>query len=147
LLRGAGALSVVAAAIHTFAAPEHLVEWWGYGLFFLLAAMAQFFFGLALLLDASGDPGLRIAIAGKGQDSLRRLCWYGIAGNAAIVALYVITRTVGIPFLGPGAGEVEAVTPLSAVSKASELLLIGALALLLQRTSREAPAKRRPEAS
>lgn len=144
LVRAAGALSIVAAAAHTVAAPEHLAEWWGYGLFFLFAAMAQFFFGLALLLDASGDPGLREAIAGKGPRSIPRLYAYGIAGNAAIVGLYAVTRTVGIPILGPDAGHIEPITVLGVLSKASEVLLIAALAVLLQRRAR---AHRSPPAA
>jgi hypothetical protein len=35
-LRTAAALSLMAAAIHLWAVPDHLEEWWGYGAFFLV---------------------------------------------------------------------------------------------------------------
>ena len=50
--------------------------------------------------------------------------------NTAIIALYALTRTVGIPLLGPEAGTVEAVAPIDLLSKALELLLV----LVLWRT-------------
>ena len=33
----------------------------------------------------------------------------GIGGNLAIVVLYLLTRTVGVPLFGPGAGGVEGI--------------------------------------
>ena len=33
----------------------------------------------------------------------------GIGGNLAIVVLYLLTRTVGVPLFGPGAAEVESI--------------------------------------
>src|SRR5262245_26076297 len=81
-LRGiAAALSLVAAGIHLWVMPEHFAEWWGYGVFFLVAAAAQALFAAALLRA----PSL----------ALLRL---GIIGNLAIIALWTVTRTVGIPF-------------------------------------------------
>ena len=40
-LYAAASLSLVAALIHLWVAPEHFGEWWGYGAFFLVAAAAQ----------------------------------------------------------------------------------------------------------
>lgn len=37
----AAGLSLIAALIHLWAAPEHLEEWWAYGVFFLLTALRQ----------------------------------------------------------------------------------------------------------
>lgn len=130
-------LSLAAGLVHGAITPDHFSEWWGYGLFFFLAALAQGGYGLLLLLrpwryDQTGgsrppdDPLVR-------QDDRRAYQW-GIAGNTAIVALYVVTRTTGIPFFGPGAGEVEAVTPAGVLSKGLEIALIGCLITLLRRT-------------
>ena len=37
----AAALSLLAATIHLWVAPDHLEEWWGYGAFFVVLATAQ----------------------------------------------------------------------------------------------------------
>jgi len=41
VLYAAAALSLLAALIHLWVTPEHLEEWWGYGAFFLVTALAQ----------------------------------------------------------------------------------------------------------
>lgn len=64
----------------------------------------------------------------------RALYMLGILGNAAVVTLYLITRTVGIPFFGPGAGEVDKVTALGLISKAIELALSAVLVVLVFQT-------------
>jgi hypothetical protein len=74
----AAALSLVAALIHLWAAPEHREEWWGYGAFFLVIGAAQVLYIPLLLRWPNGA-----------------LLLGGIAGNLAIVALYLLTRTVG----------------------------------------------------
>lgn len=48
----------------------------------------------------------------------------GIIGNLAIFALWLVTRTIGIPVFGPHAGEVEEVGPIDIASKLVELLLV-----------------------
>lgn len=83
-------LSLVAALIHLWAAPEHLEEWWGYGAFFLAAAFAQGLLGVLLLL---GFAGQLVPFA-------------GVWGNLAIISMYVVTRTSGVP-VGPHAGIAE----------------------------------------
>ena len=69
------ALSLFAGLIHLWVMPEHLEEWWGYGTFFLVAAMAQGLYGLALL-----------------RWSWQPLLLLGIGGNLAVIVLYDITR-------------------------------------------------------
>lgn len=138
----AAALSASAAVVHGLVAPEHLTEWWGYGAFFIAATVAQGGYAIILALqpwryDATGEW-----IAGHGQRTAQLLYLAGIAGNAAIIALYVVTRTVGIPFFGPDAGKVEELTPLSVVSKIVELVLIYVLIRLVrasQVSSADAP--------
>lgn len=107
------ALSFGTAAIHAWVMPEHFREWWGYGTFFLIAALAQGIYGVALLKFAR-----------------RWLFPVGIAGNVAIIVVYVATRTAGIPFFGPHAGEVEPVKGIDMASKLVELTLFFALAAL-----------------
>lgn len=117
----AAALSVIAALIHLWVMPEHFEEWWGYGMFFLISAAAQGLYGAALLLWPR-----------------RPLLLLGIGGNLSIIVLYLLTRTVGIPFFGPGAGEVEGVGVADLGATISELALVGMLgALLLRNLPRE----------
>ncbi len=112
ILYAAMALTSGAALIHVWAMPEHFGEWWGYGTFFLFVAVAQGAYGLALLRPT------------------RWLFLPGIFGNLAIVVLYVVTRTIGIPFFGPHSGEVENVGGLDLSATVAELALIVALAVL-----------------
>ncbi len=119
LLYAAATLSLLAAILHAWVMPEHLFEWWGYGTVFLATAVFQALYALAL--------------ARHPRPWLYRL---GIAVNLAIIALWVWTRTVGIPLLGPGAGETEPVGRLDVVSKVAEAGLVALLAALLWRAGR-----------
>lgn len=109
-LYAAAVLSAVAGLLHLLVMPEHLAEWFGYGLFFLVVALAQLAYTV-LLLRWPPSPTLFLA---------------GIVGNTLIIAFYVITRTIGIP-LGPAAGEVEEIGFVDACSKLVELALVGCL--------------------
>jgi hypothetical protein len=117
----AAALSMVAALIHLWVMPEHFEEWWGYGAFFLVAASAQLLY-VPLLL----------------RWPTRTVLLLGIGGNFAIVVLYLLTRTVGIPLFGPEAGEVEGVGFADVCATTSELGIGVALGTaLLQEIRRE----------
>lgn len=135
LTYAAAALSIVAGLVHGLVTPEHFEEWWGYGLFFFVAAFAQVVYGVLLLLR----PWAYDATGGERNDpetDRHTVAYYvaGIAGNLAIIALWVVTRTIGIPFFGPDAGEVEEVTLISLMSKAIEAALIVCLMVLMRRT-------------
>jgi uncharacterized protein (DUF305 family) len=111
LLYMATAFSLVAALIHLWVLPEYFKEWWGYGTFFLVTALAQGLYGMALL------------------------CWWprrsllllGIAGNLLAIVLYLVTHTIGIPFFGPHAGEMKGVEAIDVGVMMSELGLVGIL--------------------
>lgn len=120
LVRVATTLSFLAAFIHVSVMPEHFAEWWGYGAFFFVVAIAQAVYAFVLPRRASD----------------RHLIWAGVVGNLAIVALWAWTRTVGIPLFGPHAGEVETIGAIAVVSKISEALLIACLVLLLRDEAR-----------
>ena len=130
-LRWAGGLSIAASVVHGFVAPEHFEEWWGYGVFFMLAALAQLVYGFHLLqLSSIVTAADRAWMANA--PLLRKIFWAGIVGNVALVVLYVVTRTLGIPFFGPEAGTVEAVSPAGVVTKAVEIALVVLLLRLLK---------------
>ena len=107
-------LSVIAALFHVWVMLGHFEEWWGFGALFLVLAASQGFYSVALL----NWPRLPLVLVG------------GIAGNLSIIVLYSVTRTVGIPFFGPHAGEVEPVHALDVASKMVEAGLVIALVIL-----------------
>ena len=123
-LYAAAALSLLAGLIHLWVTPEHFEEWRGYGAFFLVAAAAQILYVPIVLLWPT-----RIILLG------------GIMGNLAIVGLYLLTRTVGIPFFGPEAGEVEGFGFVDVCATASEVGIAVALGAALLRNA--TPERRR----
>ena len=116
ILYAAAALSLVAALIHLWVMPEHFREWWGYGAFFLVSAVAQVLY-VPLLLRRPN----------------RTILLLGVGGNLAIVSLYLLTRTVGVPYFGPHAGEVEGTGFMDLCATTSELGIAVALGGLLLR--------------
>lgn len=103
LMHVAAALSLVAAIVHVSVCPEHFKEAVLYGVFFACTSTAQF-----------GWAALALT---------RKLSWLapaGLLGNASLVLLWAVTRTVGVP-LGPGAGEVERIGVLDIVATTCEL--------------------------
>ena len=89
LLGGLAALSVGAAAIHFAVVFSHFTEYTLYGVFFLIIAWAQLIWPTVLLWRPS-----------------RPWLWLGIAGNAIVLAIYVASRTAGLPF-GPDLHHAE----------------------------------------
>ncbi|GAB3433333.1 hypothetical protein GCM10027517_00160 [Phycicoccus ginsengisoli] len=112
LVRCAALLTAGAALVHVGVAGEHFSQWWAAGLFLLVTAAAQ----LGWALWAWTRPVTRpILLAGA-------------AGSVALVLLWVVTRTSGLPF-GPQAGVAEPVGAADVVSGLLELLTV-ALALV-----------------
>lgn len=58
----------------------------------------------------------------------------GILGNLAIIAMWMVTRTIGVP-LGPMRGEIEEIGALDLASKIAELAVILYLAVALRMQS------------
>lgn len=133
LLYWAAGLSIGSVIAHAIDAPDHLTEWWGYSTFFITVAAFQFFYGFGLLLQPwrYDDTGAeRTNSEGYGQP------YYilGIVLTGSIIVVYIITRTAGMPFFGPGA-VVERVTGLSLVPVAENIPLLYCLARLLRLSS------------
>src|SRR5919198_1440766 len=74
----AAALSLLAAWVHLAYAASHLRQWWAYGAFFVATGAGQALFAPLILRV----PAPRLAAV-------------GIAGNVAIVGMYVVSRTAG----------------------------------------------------
>ena len=97
-----------AAAIHFAVVAEHFAEWWGFGLFFVASAVAQLVWAMAVVASRS-----------------RLLIWLGVIGNAAIVVLWLVTRTVGT-LVGPEPATPEPIGLADSVATAFELTIVGA---------------------
>jgi hypothetical protein len=110
------ALSAAAGMVHLSVASDHFGEYFLFGLFFVVAGVAQI--AWAALVTAVGpvDRLLHLAVA-----------------NALVVVLWVFSRTTGVP-LGPGSGRPEPVGYADAVTTVCELATVAlALALLSRR--------------
>lgn len=108
----AAAGSLVAAAAHAWVVRSHTSHWWGYGAFFACLAATQAVYALAVL-----------------RRPTRTLATVGIFGTVAVLALYVWSRTIGVP-LGPHAGRPETVGLVDLAAAAAEALVVVALARL-----------------
>jgi hypothetical protein len=109
----AAALSLAAAGMHLLVLEPHRQEWWAYGVFFLASAVGQT--ALAVVILRRTPPWLVVT---------------GIVGNLAIVVMYVLSRTNGVP-LGPHAGRPEPAGLLDITCTAAEVGLIVVLLGLL----------------
>src|SRR5918911_2530597 len=114
----AALLSMAAGWIHFAFISSHWRDWWAYGAFFLATGVFQALFAPALMRW----PNVWTTLV-------------GIAGNLAIVGMYVLSRTNGIP-MGPHTGVVERATPIDLVCTAGEIVLVGVLLALLGQRNR-----------
>jgi hypothetical protein len=137
LTRFAAGLSALASVLHGIVAPEHTHEGWAYAAVLVVAAVAQMLLAVALL--AAPPWGQR---SGSGPSEVRTVrtaqavYLLGAVGTAAIVVLYLTTRTADIHHGGHGAGVVLDGGTIDVVSRAAELALIGVLARLYQLAGR-----------
>ncbi|MBI2451779.1 hypothetical protein HYV50_01730 [Candidatus Pacearchaeota archaeon] len=136
----ASVLSISAGLLHAALITDHFREWWGYGLFFIIVAMVQVSYGMIFLFQVRRHPRGVI----KSKKSLEFLYVCGLAGNLFIIMLYIITRTIGIPFFGPEAGRVEDVSPIDIFSKGLEIGLI-VVVIYLMRFSYSMPENRKAD--
>jgi hypothetical protein len=108
--------SVAAGVIHVAVVPEHLKEAWVFGVFFIIAAGLQ----IAWAIPVSFGPSTLAYVAGA-------------LGNGALIAIWVVSRTIGLP-IGPGAWMPEPVRAPDVTATLLELLLVvGSLVLVRRR--------------
>ncbi len=114
-----------AAAVHFAVMPEHFEESWLYGTFFAVLATFQVAYSGMLMWRPS-----------------RPLLIAGAVANAAVILLWLFTRTIAVP-LGPGAGRTEDFGGLDILSSALEFVFVGgALVILRQQAApRSAPPR------
>lgn len=108
----ASVCSLAAAGVHAAVGPEHFGEGLALGLFFVVAALAQVAWAVGVLRLPSP-----------------KVLLLGVIGNAAVIVLWIVTRTVGLPFgLLPGP---EAVGTLDIVASTAEVGVVVAAGLAL----------------
>jgi hypothetical protein len=108
----AAVLAIAAGMIHAVAAVGH-AEHWIFAAFFAALAVAQCAWG-ALVYRGAG----------------RRLLVAGAWGSAAVAVLWLVTRTVGLPF-GPHAGVPEAIGPLDVLATFDEQVVVAIVVALV----------------
>jgi hypothetical protein len=111
----AAALSLSAAIAHFGVTAPHFREWWAHGAFFLACGITQTLFAALILWRPRWDW----------------LSLTGIAGNLAIIAMYALSRTAGIP-LGPHAGVVEEAGAIDLGVTAAEVAIVACALTLLR---------------
>jgi hypothetical protein len=112
--------SAAAAGVHAAAGPAHFREATLFGLFFAGSALLQLVWAGAVAVRAS-----------------RPLLVAGVVGNLAVVALWAVTRTVGLPFgLLP---EPEALGPWDLACAGWELAVAGCCVAALRSLLRDTP--------
>jgi hypothetical protein len=82
-------VSVATAIIHFAVAGEHFQQYWLFGVFMLVTAWLQLLWAIVVIAKP-----------------FRLLLWSGVLLNAGVVAVYIVTRTVG-DIIGPTPNAVE----------------------------------------
>jgi hypothetical protein len=124
LVMFAAALACVAGTIHLAAAVDHFSEYLLYGVLFAIVAPLQLAWGTVVYRR----PRERLLLAGA-------------AGNLAVVVVWALSRTVGLPVGPGGAWHAEPVGLPDVLATADELLL-AALVFALVRVATGAVAAR-----
>jgi hypothetical protein len=105
--------SAGAAVVHFAYSPGHLAEYWLYGVFFMVAAWIQLAWAVAVVM--------------------RPTRWVFVTGallNTGVIAVWTLSRTVGV-WVGPNATITEAATfPDVLCSSLEAVVVVGALVLL-----------------
>ncbi len=108
-------LSISAGAIHAVAAIDHFSHWWLYGAFFVALTYGQVLWGVSLLRKTPSDRNLTI----------------GALGTLGIVAVWLFTRTVLVPF-GPEAGSAEPVGVMDVAVTLEQVVLVAYVAVIVR---------------
>ena len=119
VLGGLAMLSILAAVIHFAVAGSHFQEYWLFGVFMLGVAWLQLGWAAAALFRPT-----------------RLLVSSGAVLNAAVIVVYILTRTVG-DMVGPDPGDVEPAGFGDLLCTVAEAVIVaGCLWLLVTRVSR-----------
>src|SRR5215208_3514729 len=118
LALAAAGLSLGAALIHASVTAAHFREYWLFGLLFAIVAPLQ----------------LAWAELVRRRPRDRRLLAVGALGNGAVAAVWIASRTTGLP-IGPNPGESEPLGVKDVLATADELVCAAIVAVLLARAA------------
>jgi hypothetical protein len=122
-------ISLATAAIHFAVMSAHFGEHFAFGLFFAVVAWLQSLWAVGVVASAS-----------------RKLLWVGAIVNAAVVIVWIVSRTSGLP-IGPEAGTPEPPAFADVLSTILELALVVGAGLLLVLEAPRAVARTRTAAA
>lgn len=128
LAAGVASASAVAGIIHLVVTPEHLDEHLVFGAFFSIVGALQLIWARAFARTSS-----------------RMISLVGIVGSAAIVAIWALSRTIGLP-VGPEHLQPETPGILDLAATAAEIVVVVGAWLLLsvERSRSELAPTHRP---
>jgi hypothetical protein len=109
------ALSMAAAGIHFAVMGEHFAEYVAFGVFFSVVAWSQALLAVGVIVLP-----------------WRRLLLVGLVGNAVVILVWLISRTIGLP-IGPEAGAPEPAAFIDVLSTILEVGIVAGTAMLVRR--------------
>jgi hypothetical protein len=119
-------LSMSAGIIHLLLIQEHMEESFIWGIFFLISGIAQIIYSIFIIKVAEKLSPL---------NNKWPLYYFGIAGNALLVGIFVMARLFTPPFSSEAA-PINELEPNGIVTIITEIFLIVLLAYLIKSSSR-----------
>jgi biotin transporter BioY len=119
-------LSMSAGIIHLLLIQEHMEESFIWGIFFLISGIAQIIYSIIIIIVAEKLSPL---------NNKWPLYYFGIAGNALLVGIFVMARLFTPPFSSEAA-PINELEPNGIVTIITEIFLIVLLAYLIKSSSR-----------
>ena len=119
-------LSMSAGIIHLLLIQEHMEESFIWGIFFLISGIAQIIYSIFIIIVAEKLSPL---------NNKWPLYYFGIAGNALLVGIFVMVRLFTPPFSSEAA-PINELEPNGIITIITEIFLIVLLAYLIKSSSR-----------
>jgi biotin transporter BioY len=119
-------LSMSAGIIHLLLIQEHMEESFIWGIFFLISGIAQIIYSIFIIIVAEKLSPL---------NNKWPLYYFGIAGNALLVGIFVMARLF-TPSFSSEAAPINELEPNGIVTIITEIFLIVLLAYLIKSSSR-----------
>ena len=119
-------LSMSAGIIHLLLIQEHMEESFVWGIFFLISGIAQIIYSIFIIIVSEKLSPL---------NNKWPLYYFGIAGNALLVGIFVMARLFTPPFSSEAA-PINELAPNGIVTIITEIFLIVLLAYLIKSSSR-----------
>ena len=119
-------LSMSAGIIHLLLIQEHMEESFIWGIFFLISGIAQIIYSIFIIIVAEKLSPL---------NNKWPLYYFGIAGNALLVGIFIIARLFTLPFSSEAA-PINELEPNGIITIITEIFLIVLLAYLIKSSTK-----------